>query len=126
MPDILFTCQCRCCFMRWKRDGEAWEHECPKCKATVYDALGPQGMDIRKSYLRLPGDQYDYISPLDNSHISSKRQHHDHMKRHGVIELGNEKPDLKPFKATVPREETKREMRNQLERMKAHGLWRER
>lgn len=77
--------------------------------------------------LRLPNDQYDYKSPIDGSHISSKRAHRDHLKRHGVIELGNEKPDLsKPFTPKIPRESIHAEIKNTLERMKSDGSWRER
>lgn len=67
-----------------------------------------------------------YVSPIDGKWVGSRSQHREHMKRHGVIELGNEKPKLKPFEATIPRESLRREMRNNLERMKSDGTWRER
>jgi hypothetical protein len=76
--------------------------------------------------LRLPGDQYDYISPQDGSHISSKRAHRDHLKRHNMVELGNEKPTLKPHSSPLfPRQRIREEMKNNVERMKSHGTWRE-
>lgn len=46
------------------------------------------------------GEIYDYRSPIDNEHVQSRRAHHEHMKKHGVIEMGNELPkprEEKPF-----------------------------
>lgn len=124
MPDIVFTCACRCAFQRYKRDGEALEAACPKCGETVTDAITPQG--LKQSHLRLPGDQYDYISPQDGSHINSKRAHREHLKKYGMIEVGNEKPDLsKGLQVKIPTDALKSEMRNNLERMKSDGSWRE-
>lgn len=125
MPDIVFTCTCKTAFQRWKRDDEAWVHVCPRCQATVTDALGPLGVKWAVDPLRLPGDQYDYISPQDGTHITSKRAHRDHLKRHGMIELGNEKPELGKFNASIPRDQIRAELRDNLERMKSHGTWRE-
>lgn len=125
MPDVAFLCSCKCLFGEWKRDDEPWQAQCPLCGETVSDGIGPD--DLKQSHLRLPNDQYDYISPIDGKHIASKRAHRDHLKQHGVVELGNEKPDLsKPLIPTIPKESIRREMRNNLERMKSHGQWRER
>lgn len=33
----------------------------------------------------------EYTSVLDGSRISSRSQHRDHMRQHGVVEVGNEK-----------------------------------
>jgi hypothetical protein len=125
MPLVAFTCSCKTLFGYYKSDGEAWVHPCPKCGVMVSDAIGPHG-GLKQTHLRLPGDQYDYVSPIDGAHIASKRAHRDHLKRHGVIELGNEKPKLGAFKPTIPRESLKREMQQTLERMKSDGTWRER
>ena len=42
-------------------------------------------------------DMKEYQSPLDGSVVRSRKHHRDHMKRHDVIEVGNEriKPGLK-------------------------------
>lgn len=47
-------------------------------------------------------DVETYISPIDRSVIRSRTEHRDHMKRHGVVELGNEKIHA-PIKAKRPR-----------------------
>ena len=43
-------------------------------------------------------DMKEYRSPLDGSVVSSRKHHRAHMKKHGVIEMGNEKPKLKKAK----------------------------
>lgn len=123
MPDIAFTCSCKCLFGRYIRDHQPWVASCPLCGSEVKDAIGSAG--LTHSHLRLPGDQYDYISPQDGSHITSKRAHRDHLKRHNMVELGNEKPTLGAFKPSIPREQIRREIKDNVERMKAHGTWRE-
>ena len=36
-------------------------------------------------------DMKPYVSPLDKTVISSRKQHRDHMIKHDVIEVGNER-----------------------------------
>jgi len=36
-------------------------------------------------------DMEPYRSPLDGSVVKSRKHHRDHMRKHGVIEVGNEK-----------------------------------
>jgi len=36
-------------------------------------------------------DMKPYISPIDGKPVKNRAAHRDHMKRHGVIEVGNEK-----------------------------------
>lgn len=128
MPLVAFTCSCKTLFGRYIAldKGEELKAVCPQCNAEVTNFTLPHGEGLTTSHLRLPNDQYDYVSPVDGSHISSKRKHRDHLKRHNLIELGNEKPELGKFKASIPRESLRAEMRNQLERMKSDGSWRER
>ena len=38
------------------------------------------------------GEIYDYASPIDGTRVQSRRAHHEHMKKHNVIEMGNEVP----------------------------------
>jgi hypothetical protein len=124
MPLIAFMCQCKCLFGEYLT-AEPFQATCPLCGEETADWIDDRVSHAR-SHLRLPNDQYDYVSPIDGAHISSKHAHRDHLKRHGVIELGNEKPDLsKPLSPTVPRDSIRAEMKNNLERMKSDGSWRE-
>ena len=46
------------------------------------------------------GEIYDYSSPIDGAHIASRHQHHEHMRKHDVQEMGNDLPQPrveKPF-----------------------------
>jgi hypothetical protein len=36
------------------------------------------------------GEIYDYKSVLDGEHVHSRHQHHEHMRKHNVFEVGNE------------------------------------
>ena len=47
-------------------------------------------------------DSQPYISPLDGSIVGGRRQHRDHMRAHGVIEVGNEKPKRPEYKPMPP------------------------
>jgi len=71
-------------------------------------------------------DLEPYQSMVTGEMITSRSQHRDHLKRHHVVELGNDKPTLKPFRATIPRESIRAEIRNTVEAMKAGGRFRER
>jgi hypothetical protein len=39
VPDIAFTCSCKCLFGRYIRDDQPWVANCPLCKAEVTDAI---------------------------------------------------------------------------------------
>lgn len=43
-----------------------------------------------------------YRSPIDGSLVGGRRQHRDHMRAHGVIEVGNEKPTPAKYKPPPP------------------------
>jgi hypothetical protein len=46
------------------------------------------------------GEIYDYRSVIDGEHVNSRRGHHEHMKKHNVVEAGDEPPKPrveKPF-----------------------------
>ncbi len=56
---------------------------------------------ISRSYVI--DDTKPYQSPIDLTWITTKAAHRDHMKRHGVIEVGNEKltrPATKQYEPT--------------------------
>lgn len=48
------------------------------------------GVDIGQAGPSIMRDMGEYVSPLDGSHITSRSQHRDHVRKHNVIELGNE------------------------------------
>ena len=65
-----------------------------------------------------------YVSMVDGSWIGSRSQHREHLKRHGMRELGNEKPDFTKRGPMIPRESVRREIKDTVDRMKAEGKWR--
>jgi len=55
------------------------------------------------------GDIDPYQSMIDGSMIQGRRQHREHLRQHGCIEVGNEK--LTPKKPTAPsRDEIRRDL----------------
>ncbi len=60
----------------------------------------PQGTTSRGLYF-IP-DIQPYRSPIDGSIVSSRQKHRDHMRAHGVIEVGNEKPKPAKYKPLPP------------------------
>src|SRR5438045_3286802 len=68
------------------------------------------GAEMKRVWLpsRVMRDIEGYVSPIDGKWIGSRSDHREHMKRHGVIELGNEKPTLGKFNPTIPRENIRR------------------
>ena len=76
------------------------------------DPLGPceRCGSPRQRMISVPaihhGEIYDYASPIDGEQVVSRHQHHEHMRKHNVIEMGNEVPK--------PREETPFDWKNAL------------
>ena len=90
---------------------------CPHCKIS-HEEYDPAQMDDREKYLaywnlpfegpeadaawkekanmtireapRVMSDIGGYISQVDGSWIDSRSKHRDHLKRHGMVELGND------------------------------------
>lgn len=50
-----------------------------------------ESMTVREAP-RVMSDIGGYISQIDGSYIESRSKHRDHLKRHGMIELGNDVP----------------------------------
>jgi hypothetical protein len=69
-----------------------------------YDSLGPMVMP----------DIQPYKSMIDGSMITSRSVHHDHLRQHGCIEVGNEKMESRP---PPPIDTRKEVMRQQLANM---------
>lgn len=115
-----------------------YDAKCPFCDAVkeifrsyadrdVPERCDGCGADMRRVFLppRVMRDIEGYVSTVDGRFISSRSEHREHLKRHGLVELGNEKPMQRPLQASIPRESIRREIKNNLERMKSHGTWRE-
>lgn len=55
--------------------------------------LSPKYQEAQRSELPMPmviRDIGEYSSPIDGERITSRSQHRDHMRAHGVTEVGNE------------------------------------
>ena len=48
--------------------------------------------NLKRSASMVMSDIGGYISQVDGSWIESRSKHRDHLKRHGMIELGNDAP----------------------------------
>jgi len=96
---------------------EERDHDLPVCAC---------GETMTRTFLppQVMRDIEGYQSPIDGKFIGSRSQHRDHLKRHGVIEYGNDMP--KPRAITIPRESIRAEIKNSVEAMKARGTFRER
>jgi hypothetical protein len=63
---------------------------------------------IGESFEETPGapmimrDLEPYRSPLDGSMVTSRSQHRAHMRQHGVIEMGNERPRMQRQDVALP------------------------
>lgn len=49
------------------------------------------GENVAKRNITVIRDIEPFVSPIDGSVVSGRRQRRDHMRAHGVIEVGNEK-----------------------------------
>lgn len=77
--------------------------DCPACGSEVLDAL-PMDRGRIKPNLTVIQDIEPYRSPIDRSVVSSRSQHRDHMRQHGVVEMGNEYPkERERDNAPIPR-----------------------
>src|SRR6476659_8490700 len=79
-------------FSRYIRDGEHLQAKCPGCGETTTDAVPLYGNRKAKPNRGVIQDIEPYKSPLDGSIVGSRSRHRDHMREHGVIEMGNEYP----------------------------------
>jgi hypothetical protein len=56
--------------------------------------VAPEAVSLKRSDLPSPyviRDIGEYVSPIDNSTITSRSTHREHLKVHDVIEVGNER-----------------------------------
>lgn len=59
----------------------------------------------------------EYTSTIDGTRITSRSQHREHMRVHGVIEVGNEMPQQRSAPEPSTNEETARFLKNHLDRV---------
>ena len=59
----------------------------------------PEGQVAQSAPMVMP-DIAPYKSTIDGSEITSRSRHREHLRAHGCIEVGNERP--KPFTPTYP------------------------
>lgn len=90
---------------------ERWKFDRATGKAILAESFGDpirskpmpkSGSTLTRRAFSVIRDVETYISPIDRSIIRSRSDHRDHMKRHGVVELGTEKLHA-PEKAKRPR-----------------------
>lgn len=84
-------------FVRYIRDNEPLQSVCKLCGSGVTDAVG-MDRDLGDKRHNIISDIEPYKSPIDGSTVSSRSTHRDHMRQHGVVEMGNEYPKPKAAK----------------------------
>lgn len=62
----------------------------------------PEGSPVGRSFLVMP-DIAPYVSTIDGSVITSRSRHREHLRAHGCIEVGNEKPKAPTHQWDVPK-----------------------
>lgn len=80
----LYTAKCAEC-------GHITDYYSPVDKRDETPVHCGKPMERRFSPPHVIEDMKPYISPLDGKPVKSRKAHRDHMVRHGVIEVGNEK-----------------------------------
>lgn len=89
-----YCCECRGCMMLFsvylREEVNTVTHS--KCGgvALVVGPMGGRGRSAKRAN-NIIGDIEPYKSVIDGSVISGRRQHRDHLRAHGCIEVGNEK-----------------------------------
>lgn len=74
--------------------------------------------DVTVSDLAAPmviGDIQPYRSVIDGSEIGGRRQHRDHLKSHGCVELGNDMPTNHPKPTRPPKAEVVADIKRSME-----------
>lgn len=75
-----------CCYVYVGNDGKYWLH--PDFGGS-WDGLSARSENIGAP--QLMKSMGAYVSPVDGKHISTRAEHRDHLKRHRLVEVGNEK-----------------------------------
>ncbi len=72
-----------------------------------------QTMTVRQTHM-VSSDISGYISQVDGSWIESRSKHRDHLKRHGMVELGNDVPQKHKTLEVANTEQRKRHIAEQV------------
>jgi hypothetical protein len=81
------------------------------------DLSGFSGFSTEVAAHIIMRDIGEYTSPLDNSRITTRSQHREHMRIHGVIEVGNEMPQRPSSSKVSTNEETARFLKSHLDKV---------
>lgn len=97
------------------RDGEL----VPKSQAMARDYV--EGSAARSD---LPSpmiicDRVEYRSTIDGSMITGRKQHRDHLKTHGCVEIGNEAPKEHTVRVKIDKNELGRDIKTAIEQVAA-------
>lgn len=82
------------------------------------DWSGYSGYSTSVKAPMLMKDIGEYTSPIDNTRITSRSEHREHMRRHGVIEVGNEFVQPVQRETPVDKNETARFIKNHLDKVR--------
>lgn len=52
---------------------------------------GPEIENRRSGTVQVMRDMGGYVSPIDGSYIGGRSEHRDHVRRHDLVEVGNER-----------------------------------
>lgn len=88
MPIYAFACQCG-------HHGDYYQTI--EGRDSAPDHCGQPVRRIITAPSMVIGDIQPYKSMCDGSMVMGRMQHRDHLKRHGVVEVGDQQHTLKPF-----------------------------
>jgi hypothetical protein len=102
------------------------EHNAPKIPWFAEEsarnvAAMKAGAGPERSGVSVMRDIGEYKSPLDGSMITSRSQHRDHMQRHGVIEVGNERHVPASIDRRAERREMVGDIKRSIEQLRSRG-----
>ena len=97
------------------RDGEL----VPKSQAMARDHVSKSASRSDLPCPMIIPDRVEYRSTIDGSMITGRKQHRDHLKAHGCIEIGNEAPKEKSVRVKIDKDEIARDIKTAIEQVKA-------
>lgn len=99
----IYPCECKAC----------GHYDEPWLPVSEYDKL-PEccGQQMARVFTApfVVEDMKPYKSPIDGQWVTTRSQHRDHMKKHDVVEVGNEKLTRPARKEYKPDKELKKQL----------------